>query len=57
MIGQINTVSIGMKDNKYPFLLFGGSEESAIFDPIKNRKLKNLTTQATITAGIISYDG
>jgi hypothetical protein len=26
MVGQINMLSIGIKDNKYPFLLFGGTE-------------------------------
>lgn len=55
-MGQLNTVDIACKDRKYCFCVYGGSEESGMFDITKNKKVKNLTSASTVTAVKVSSD-
>ena len=57
MIGQVNAVDLGIKDKKHVFCICGGSVETGLFDAIKDKKIKNLTSERSVTALKISPDG
>ena len=57
VIGQVNAVDLGIKDKKHVFCICGGSVETGLFDAIKDKKIKNLTSERSVTALKISPDG
>lgn len=57
LTGQINCVDISVKDKKYDFALFCGTEESGIYNLDKSLKIKTIgTTSVASTAISVSPD-
>lgn len=58
MVGQMNCIDFVVKDNKYEYVVFCGTEEMGTFSPEKNVKIKPIgpTSQVCTTAISISPD-
>lgn len=56
----MNCFDYGLKENKYEFLIFCGTEEMAVFSPEKSQKIKSLGSSTSsigsVTAVAISPD-
>lgn len=56
----MNCYDFGLKENKYEFLIYCGTEEMAVYSPEKSQKIKALSSttssSGSITAVAISHD-
>lgn len=55
-MGQVNSVSICCRERKYVCCVYGGTEETGIYDLLKDKRAKTITTNSTITAVGVSPD-